>query len=284
MEMMTRKWSVRTAVAGAALMMMAVPGVARAQSSSPNSGKITFTGGVDVPSVYVFRGILQETDPKFTMWPYADLGFGLSEGDGAVKSVGLNIGVWHSIMTGSSGSDGPSEHSHYEQDFYATLGLGFAHDLSLATTYTLYTSPNLMFNTVNELSFKLSQSSFLSPYGLIAFELGDNGADGGEGKGTYLELGVGPTFPLGGEAASLTIPIKLGMSMKDYYELDGVDHAFGWFDIGAAVTVPLKTSGNYGSWNIHGGIDILTFGDTTKAFNEGDRNKVVGLIGIGMSY
>ena len=29
---------------------------------------------------------------------------------------------------------------------------------------------------------------------------------------------------------------------------------------------------------------MLTFGDTTKAFNKGDRNKVVALIGIGLTY
>ena len=42
---------------------------------------------------------------------------------------------------------------------------------------------------------------------------------GGENKGTYLELGVGPTLPL--KKATLSIPVKLGMSLNNYYELNG---------------------------------------------------------------
>jgi hypothetical protein len=194
--MTTTRWTVRGVIAAAVLMMAAVPGTARAQGSTdPNPGAITFTGGVDVPTVYVFRGIVQETDPKFTMWPYGDIGLALMSGDGSVKSVGVNVGVWNSVQTGSSGTDGPSEHAHYEEDFYATRSLGLAKSLSLGTTYTAYTSPNLMFNTVKEISFKIAQSSRINPYGLLAFEVGEHGADGGEKKGTYLELGASPSFP-----------------------------------------------------------------------------------------
>src|SRR3954470_20585371 len=108
MKIMTGSSVVRGAVAGAALMMMALPGVARATASDPNPGAITFTGGLDFPSVYIFRGIVQESDPKLTMWPYGDIGLALASGQGAVKSVGVNFGVWNSLQTGSSGSDGPS--------------------------------------------------------------------------------------------------------------------------------------------------------------------------------
>lgn len=283
MKMMNRTWSVRGAVAAAAVMMM-MPGVARAQSADPNPGAITFTGGLDVPSVYVFRGIVQETDPKLTLFPYGDIGLALKSGEGSVKSLGVNFGVWNSLNTGSSGSDGFTEHMHYEEDFYATLSLGFAKGITFGTTYTAYTSPNLMFNTVNEISFKVAQSSKINPYGIIGFEVGEYGADGGENKGTYLELGAGPTFPLGSKV-TLTIPVKLGMSLNNYYELDGVDHNFGYFDIGGQLTVPLSgIPSQFGTWNLHGGVDVLAFGETTKSFNSGDSSKVVALIGIGVTY
>jgi hypothetical protein len=283
MKTMTRTWSVRGVVAAAAAMMMLVPGVARAQGADPNPGAITFTGGLDAPSVYVFRGILQETDPKITLWPYGDLGLALVSGEGTLKSVGLNFGVWNSLQTGSSGTDGFSEHAHYEEDFYTTLSFGFDQGITFGATYTAYTSPNLMFNTVKEISFKAAQSSRINPYGIIAFEVGEFGADGGANKGTYLELGVGPTFPLG--PATLAIPVKLGMSLNNYYELDGEDHKFGYFDIGGLVTYPLSgVPSAFGSWNVHGGVDVLTMGDTTKAFNQGDKAKVIGLVGIGVTY
>ncbi len=208
----------------------------------------------------------------------------MKSGEGSVKSVGVNVGVWNSLQTGSSGSDGFSGHMHYEEDFYTTLSLGFAKGITFGTTYTAYTSPNLMFNTVNELSFKFAQAGRFSPYAILAFELGEFGADGGENKGTYLELGAGPSFPLGSKA-TLTVPVKFGFSLNNYYELEGVDNKFGYFDIGGLVTVPISGSSNpLGAWNIHGGVDVLAFGDTTKAFNSGDSSKVVALIGIGVSY
>ena len=76
-------------------------------------------------------------------------------GDGGLKSVGLNVGSWNSLHTGSAGCDGPSGKLWYEGDFYATLGLGFGGGVSLGTTYTAYTSPNNMFSTVKEIAFKL---------------------------------------------------------------------------------------------------------------------------------
>jgi hypothetical protein len=284
MTRMPRTWSTRAAAVLAAALIVMLPAVARAQADDPNPGAITFTGGLDAPSVYVFRGIVQESDPKITLFPYGDIGLALASGEGSIKSVGINFGVWNSLQTGSSGSDGFTEHAHYEEDFYATLSFGLAKSMTLGATYTAYTSPNLMFNTVKEFSLKLAQASKINPYGIVAFEVGEFGADGGANKGTYLELGVGPSFPLGPKA-TLTIPVKLGMSLKDYYELNGVDNKFGYFDIGGLVTVPISgSSSKFGAWNIHGGVDIFTFGDTTKAINSGDTNKVVGLIGIGVTY
>lgn len=277
------------------VVMIAVIGTGtpvRAQTADPNPGSITLTAGVDFPTTYFFRGIRQETHPKFTLWPYGDVGLALFSGDGGLKSVGLNFGVWNSVHTGSSGSTGSAEKLQYEEDFYATLSLGFGGNTSLATTYTAYTSPNGLFRTVKELSFKASVASRIAPYGLVALELGDKdaaGADGGN-PGTYVELGVGPSWPLGGGKATLAVPIKVGLSAKDYYELSGKDNRFGFLDVGGLITVPLTgIPGSFGSWNIHGGADVLVFGDTTEALNAGtdgetSKARVIGLFGLGLTY
>lgn len=278
---------VRGMLAGAVLSVMAVPGIAHAQASDPNPGALTFTGGLDAPTVYVFRGIVQESDPKLTLWPYGDIGLALKSGDGAIKSVGVNFGVWNSLHTGSSGSDGFSEHLHYEEDFYTTLSFGFAKGISFGTTYTAYTSPNMMFNTVKEISLKVAQTGRFNPYGLVGFEVGSNGADGGHHKGTYVELGAAPAFPLPAGKLTLTVPVKVGLSGKDYYEnpITGEDSRFGFFDVGGVLTLPLSAiPASYGAWNIHGSVDVLMFGDTTKAINNGDGNKVVALVGVGVTY
>ncbi len=269
-------------------LALALPGTAGAQAADdPNPGAITFTGGFDVlpGSAYIFRGITQESDPKITLWPYGDIGIALQSGDGAIKSTSLNFGVWNSLHTGSAGLDGPSGQLHYELDFYATLGLGFARGFALATTYTSYTSPNSMFGTVQELAFKVSKAHWLNPYGTVAFEL--DGAADGHHSGNYLELGVGPSWPLMGGKATIAVPLKLGMSVGEYYEspLDGEDKAFGFFDVGALLTVPVGSQpGRFGSWNFHAGADLLFLGETTEYFNNGESTKVTGLLGIGVSY
>jgi hypothetical protein len=269
----------------------------------PNPGALTFTGGVDFPTIYFFRGTRQETEPKLTMWPYAGLGIALFSGDGGLKSVGVNVGLWNSLHTGSSGSNeetGGNGYAHYEEDFYTTLNLGFGGGVTVGATYMALTSPNLRFNTVKEFQLKVSKAHMLAPYAFLAWELTDDGqADAGSNKGTYLELGVAPSFPLVADGPTLAIPVKFGLGLKDYYEAPTGDNfdgptsdnsAFGFFDVGALVTVPLKgIPSKFGAWNIHGGVDVLFLGHGTKYFNmnsDGERedNKFIALFGIGVGY
>jgi hypothetical protein len=265
--------------------------LAQAAASGPNLGALTFTGGLDVPTLYFFRGIRQEVKPSVTLWPYGDIGLALLSGTGGLKSVGVNFGVWNSLQTGSSGSKGPTARLHYQEDFYTSLALGFGGGVGLATTFTARTSPNGMFDTIKEMSLKLTKAHMGNPYALVAFELSDRGqADSGSRKGTYLELGAGPSWALGKDGPMVAIPVKVGLSLKNYYESGTVDNKFGFFDVGGLLTVPLKgVPGRFGSWNIHGGADLLVFGATTKLLNvnsAGDvkKTQVVGLAGIGLRY
>jgi hypothetical protein len=84
--------------------------------------------------------------------------------------------------------------------------------------------------------------------------------------------------------ASVAVPVKLGVSLSNYDELDGTDHKFGFFSIAGIVTVPLGSPSKFGSWNLHGGAEFQTLGDTTKFFNGGDGSQAIGSIGIGFSY
>ena len=171
----------------------------------------------------MFRGIRQETDPGFTMWPAADLKIDLMSGDGTLKSAAINLGLWNSLHTGSSGSgnDDPAVGMHYEEDFYASFTLGFGGATSF-TTHTPCTRVRMRGSRRSRKSCsRSSQGSRFAPYGLIAFEFdtepGVGQADGGSEAGTYMELGVGPSWPLGGRS-TVTVPFKLGFSLSDYYE------------------------------------------------------------------
>ncbi len=272
----------------AAILVGALSGSAWAQGApAPNSGNVKVTTGVDIPSVYYFRGIRQEFDPKFTLWPYGDVGITLASADTGLKSVGVNFGVWNSLHTGTSGSGGAVSglSTHYEEDFYSTLTLGF-NPVNVAAKYIAYTSPNGSYPTIKEMDLQVTGTQSYAPYGLIAFELSDNGqADLGADRGTYFELGAGPNWPLGG--ATLTIPVSVGLSLNKYYETAAdPDNHFGFFDLGLMITVPFSNvPAKYGSWNVHGRADYLRLGDGTAAATpNGKKNQGVVMGGIGFSY
>jgi len=256
---------------------------AGAGSVSAQTKRATFNGAIDFPKVYFFRGIRQEADPKLTTFVAGDLGISLlSDGSGAVKTAGINLGTWNAFMTGSSGSDGPQDGAFYESDLYAGLTLGFG-NVSFTPMFTAYTSPNDMFKTVKEISFKVAHANRAASYALVAFEIGgdDSGqADAGSELGTYLELGIGPSWGIADGKATLAVPIKLGLSLKDYYELGGEDQKFGYLVGGALITVPFAD----GKANIHGGVDFYGLGDATKAANNGDAGEVIWSIGLGVTF
>jgi hypothetical protein len=260
------------------------------QTPDPNPGAITLTTAVDFPSVYFFRGIRQETEPKLTTFAAGDVGISLFSGDGGLKSAAVNLGVWNSLHTGTSGlaSDIANKGSHYEEDFYASVSLGFARGITVTPAFTAYTSPNNTFGTVQEISFKVAHASKFAPYGLVAVEVKGQ-ADGGSNEGTYGEFGVAPSWALAGGPVTMAIPVRVGLSLKDYYEVGDVDNKFGYVDAGVLFTMPFTgVPTHFGSWNVHGGVNFLNLGETTKGFNapNGDPKAAQVIIsgGIGMSY
>jgi hypothetical protein len=270
------------------LIFGASAGSAAAQS------KPVVNAGVDFPTVYFFRGIRQEADPKFTTFVFGDVGFPvLTDGSGGLTSATINVGSWNAFLTGSSGSENVVDDPFYESDFYASVTLGMSNGISITPMFTAYTSPNDVFTTVKEFSFKVAHASKYAPYALLAFEFGgdDSGqADGGQflgdgGKGTYLELGIGPSWPIADGKATVGVPIKLGFSLKDYYQhpVTGEDSKFGYIDGGVLITVPFAQK-----FNVHGGVNFLGLGDTNAFFNgdsDGDRSGwVIASVGLGVTF
>ena len=261
---------------------------ASAQGTSNQSGYIQLSAYFDVTNAYLFRGLRQD-DTGWIMQPAADAGVRLFEATGPV----LHVGTWNSLHTGLTGSDGPTHRLWYESDFYTTLSFALTDDFAASATYTAYTSPNGSFSSVKELSFKVGPTpnaalspTFLSPYAFIAFELdthpGLGQADGGQEAGTYLELGAAPRWI--GAPVDVFFPIRVGLSLSNYYELAGEDHTFGFLSLGAHAEVPIARRSNYGAWNVHGGVDFYSLGDTPEAFNAGDQTKLVAFVGIGFTY
>jgi hypothetical protein len=259
--------------------------------------RVTLTTGVDFASAYLFRGIFQE-DSGLIMPPYADVGVSLYNGDGALKNVTVNGGMWNSIQSGPSGSghDTIERSAWYEADYYGSVTFTIG-KWKPGALFTSYTSPNDAFGTVDELAAVLayddSGSAFpLNPKAILAFELkgqadGGGGLEDGGSKGTYLELGVRPVVATSGHPrypVSLAVPAKLGLSLNDYYQGSTGSNTFGYFDLGGIVSVPLAFMNHGSTWDLHGGLDILWLGDNNKLLNGGDGVQPVFTIGVGVVF
>jgi len=252
-----------------------------AAPAAAQAPKVAVTGGVDFSNRYDFRGIRQNGG-EVSIWPFADVGVPVFNGDGSLKTVTVNVGTWNAVQ-----SEMPDS-KWYESDLYGTVGLGFGMT-TLGFTYTSYMSPGDYWHNVQELAVKLAvdDSSKLGkgavkPYALVAFELGDGGADGVSKKGTYVELGIAPGYSA--PKASIAFPIKVGLSANDYYEFGGEDAKFGYFSVAGIATVPVNSN-----WNVHGGVELQMYGDKLAEVNhygkDFDRKYApIASIGLGFSY
>jgi hypothetical protein len=272
-----------------AIMALVIASTPAHAQQPVNDERVSVAANIDFRNAYMFRGVRQDDEGLIT-WPSAEAGLRLRSAGSGLTSVRVSAGTWNSLHSGFAGSDGPSGKRWYESDTHATLSLGFDNAATLNTTFTAYRSPNDMFTTVKELSVAavvdrpLSGFS-LTPYALAAFELdtqpGIGQLDGGFKAGRYLELGATPAHTAG--RLTLAAPVRVGLSLGNYYELAGTDHRFGFASIAGVVTLPIIRSVGGGSLNVHGGVEYQRLGTTTQTFNGGDASKTIGSIGVGFS-
>jgi hypothetical protein len=295
---MLQTWKVRMGRRVGLLLLFGLCLSAALAQAQPNTGKISLGAGVDFPTAYYFRGILQE-DEGFIAQPYGEIGFNLYESEGPFSNATAALGIWNSFHSGDTGTGGDTARdprSWYEADLYAKIGFGFIQIINMEVAYIAYTSPNGSFSDVQELdvSFGIDDSQWLGDFALnpsltFAFEL-DGQADGGGDEGIYMQLGAEPSWHILKDATyplTLSIPLVLGLSLKDYYEDPDTDEddTFGFFDAGAALSMPLGfIPAAYGAWDIYAAVHFLFLGDTTEKINDGDSFKVYGMFGVSLAY
>lgn len=287
----------------AAAGLFAAPAQAQEEPAPVNTGRVSWTLGADITTQYWFRGIAQENQ-GFILQPYADVTFGLLGGDDF--TLDAYLGTWNSLHYDNPSSDGTVD-AWYESDFFAGVAIGLPYGLALDISYINLYNPAGGDIFAEEIDFAVAYDDTdlmdslgvpftLAPYALLAFEF-DGGSDAGTEEGTYLELGVEPSFALIDSEdypVALTIPVTLGFSLEDYYEdATGEDESFGFLDIGAVLSVPLPfIPADYGAWEASAGVHYILLGDTTEeiagpaGFNVtgGEDDYVYATFGVSMSY
>jgi hypothetical protein len=263
-----------------------------AQEPSPVHGAVA----VDLPSAYVFRGILQE-DRELIVQPSLELEatlFASEDEADTLRSLALSFGQWNSIQRGPTGHDAGD--SWYEADLYAGLALGLGERFDVALQWARYASPSGAWSAIEELTFAVGydDSELLGegfagfqPRVLVARELVGQ-SDLGVARGTYLELGIEPAFALGDEEAAwpitLALPVAVGLGLDDYYEspADGHDTRLGYLDVGLVLAAPI--GGADSSVEATLGVHVLALGDATRDWNDGESLRVVFAVGVAVAF
>lgn len=276
--------------AAVALMILAGSAAAQERPAPRPDAPLMLTGGFEAANVYVFRGVRQNST-GVALRPFADLTGRLLSNKGPLEGVELGAGFWNSLHSGDTGAGGPIGEAWYEARLSGRLAVSFAGGVSVASSYTSYTSPNGLFTAVKEIGLELAvdapglfAASAFKPYALLAFEIdtapGAGQLDGGRKAGRYLELGVLPEYAVG--RLSIALPVKVGLSLGNYYELAGKDHRFGFASAGVSARIPVGGRSRIGRWHLQGTFETHTVGETARVFNGGDRAIVVAGLGLSL--
>ena len=264
------------------------------EPAGPNAGKLSFSGGTDFTTAYFFRGYNQE-DQGVIGQPYLTLFAKLSDSD-EFKVTGY-VGTWNSVHSESTLADASSgPDSWYESDFIAGVDVSSG-AFTVGFIYTLYTYPNGAFESIQELGVKLAwdDSEFqkgrlgfaLKPYVAAYAETGDrNGSED-----WYGEAGIAPgiyTFNEDGKyPVAISVPLTVGLGLKDYYFDEGGDEEIlGYASAAVTASVPLAfIPADYGSWNVTGTFQYLYLNaEGLQAANHGDDYELIGKIGLAFAY
>ena len=249
----------------------------RPAEAPPPPKRLVVASGVDFASAYMFRGIYQEDRGAITP-AFVDVGVSIGPG------LSLNVGHWSSLHSGPSGHGGRGN-AWYEADYYGSATFTFG-NVQPGVLFTSYTSPNDGFATVQEIAAVLAYDDggnvvAFSPRATVGFELGAGQADGGSSRGTYLELAIKPALKPA-SALTMYLPVKTGLSLRNYYEGPTGSDRFGYFSAGVIGSVPLLFMG--APWEAHAGVDLMWLGDNMALLNSGNHFKPVIVIGMSFTY
>lgn len=263
-------------------------GVAMAEEAAPNTGALTFSGGMDFVTSYVFRGY-EIQDTGFLAQPYFQLSAKMYESDAI--TISPYVGIWNSLQDNQKNA---GDSNWYESDIFAGVQYKLPGGFSLTSIFTMYTYPGQASENVQELGLKVGYDDTeimkknnvpfaVKPYAAFYREiLNDNDVD----EAQYFELGIAPTFALGDTGMTLAIPVTAGFSPDGYYQdEDGHNESFGFFSVGAMVSYPLPVPAKFGSWTVTAGVTYYSMSaKSAELANDDDDSEISGILGLGFSY
>jgi hypothetical protein len=248
---------------------------------------MTFVGGLDFTTAFYFRGILQENQ-ELIMQPWWNVtASGIYDGGSLIENLDIGVQNWNSIQFAGVGIGGESNIW-----FRSDLSILFAMDMSdtwhVTASYNWYASPNNSFKTIREVMFDISydDDNGLNPSAVIAIELDGGGtADGINPSGTFLGLGITPETQSGD--FDLTFPMRIGLSLGDYFQDQDTqeDDPFGYAEAGVEARKPIDLLGSsYGDWELRLGFHVIYLGDAMAKLNSDLTYDFFGFAGLAFTF
>src|SRR5262245_15851588 len=254
---------------------------ALAQAAAEAQGSVMHgTVGGGFTSAYFFRGMLQEIQGAVAE-PYLGLDMPVWQSPGVLRALDLTLGQSNSLHDGPTGTADPQS-MWSQHDLFVGLQAHLDETWTVGRVYNAYYSPDRQFDTVQEVAFSLAYDdrahgdwlAWLQPSALVAFETSGQ-SDAVGSSGVYGELALAPELGLGdvgGYDVTLALPVRLGLSLGDYYEAPGGgDSTFGYLDLGCVLCAPLAfLPRRLGPWQGTLGCHVLLLGDSNELRNDGD--------------
>jgi len=272
-----------------------------AMDAEAQSQAFSFYAGTNFVSAYISRG--QVFSSKFSIQPWFEIDVPLSSGEpiGPFRSLSVFFGNWNSIQEGDPGL-GQARTGNlrqldnwYEADLYAGLRAKLGEHWQTSLRFNYYTSPSDSFADIHEIDWRVryDDAAFWADRGMPGFStrpslrVAKETRDGGGPEQWYFSPALHPSFNLnlGDLPVTVTTPLILGFGADgQYFDADGDEIHFGFFQTGLTLSAPLDLLPDHaGTLSISGGFDAIFVTDEAINFR-GNDVEIVGKFGLTYTY
>lgn len=262
------------------------------RSESDNPGRIHVIGKLRLDTADYFRGAFDDVPERLdevVFGPDLSLTFELLPRElGLLRDLTLTVGSQNGLADQVQPTQSQNEW-WYESNNFAGLAARLGDDWLLGLTYTVYTSPNDVSPTFQEVALagRYTGRVFgvaLAPQVKVVVPV--DREDAAFKTGVYAELNVTPSLEPFGDVMTLGFPLTVGVGFDDYYGPGSETSVFGAAGVTASFPLPFMPRG-YGSWVFSVGGEAVVRDDDIRrlsSFDGGDSFILIGRAAITVTY
>ena len=261
-------------------------------AESSNTGMVHVSGGLRLDTADYFRGAFDDVPERldeFVIGPDLSLTFELwREGAGFLRDLSLTLGTQNGLAEQVQASDSLNNW-WYESNNFVGLAARLPADWVVGLTYTIYTSPNDVSPTFQEVALATKYTGTIlgiafNPQLKVTVPLERD--DAAFQTGVYTELALTPSIRPFGNAVSLSFPLVVGAGFDGYYGPDDDASVHGGAGVNVGIPLAFIPRG-YGRWALNVGGHVVVRDDDIRrlsTFDGGDNVILLGKAAIGFTY